>query len=139
MVIFKGSVSRDFRPPFFHDSYPSGPLINRLKYFRILFFRFLRDIWSLICPDCPFKGNQKPSKCWWTRDFFELCDRIFRRNRKRVRKYFSLFIRGPDWFEAWKKEVKISWHTPFNCLHFDVQAKVWKLSTFFSKSSKNKN
>ena len=39
----KGSVSRDFLPPFFHDSNPSRPLINRLKYFRIL-FRFRRNI-----------------------------------------------------------------------------------------------
>ena len=43
---FKGSVSRDFRPPFFvHDSNPSRPLINRLKYFRIR-CRFRRDIRS---------------------------------------------------------------------------------------------
>ena len=33
----KGSVSRDFRPLFFYDSNPSGPLINRPKYFRIRF------------------------------------------------------------------------------------------------------
>ena len=30
---FKGAVSRDFRPLFFHESNPSGPLINRLKCF----------------------------------------------------------------------------------------------------------
>ena len=30
-------VSRDFRPPFFHDSNQSEPLINSLKYFRIRF------------------------------------------------------------------------------------------------------
>ena len=42
--IIKGSVSRDFQPPvFFHDSKPSGPLINRLQYFRIR-FRFRQDI-----------------------------------------------------------------------------------------------
>ena len=42
----KESVSRDFWPQFFyHDSNPSGPLINRVKYFRIL-LRFRRDIWS---------------------------------------------------------------------------------------------
>ena len=42
--LLQGSVSRDFRPPvFFHDLNPSGPLINRLKYFRIR-FRFRRDI-----------------------------------------------------------------------------------------------
>ena len=28
---------------------------------------------------------------------------ISRRNRNRIRKYFSLFIRGPDGFESWKK------------------------------------
>ena len=39
----KGSVSRVFRPPFFHDSNPSRPLIDRLNYFRIR-FRFHRDI-----------------------------------------------------------------------------------------------
>ena len=40
-------------------------------------------------------------------DFFELCDRISRRNRNRIRKYFSLFIRGPDGFKSLKKlEVK---------------------------------
>ena len=40
-----GSVSRDFRPPFFNDSNPFGPLINRLKYFRMR-FRFRRDFRS---------------------------------------------------------------------------------------------
>ena len=33
---------------FFHDSNPSGPLINRLKYFRIL-FRFRQDFRSQSC------------------------------------------------------------------------------------------
>ena len=33
-----------------------------------------------------------------------LIKRISRRNRNR--KYFSLFIRGPDWFESWKNEVE---------------------------------
>ena len=36
-------------------------------------------------------------------EFFELCDRISRRNQNWIRKYFSLFIRGPDGFESWKK------------------------------------
>ena len=36
----KGSVSQDFWHPLFHDSNPSRPLINGLKYFRILFFDF---------------------------------------------------------------------------------------------------
>ena len=43
--VFKGSVSQDFRPPIFHVSNPSGPLMNRLNYFRIR-FRFRRDIRS---------------------------------------------------------------------------------------------
>ena len=48
-------------------------------------------------------------------EFFELCDRMSRQNRNRIRKYFSLFNRGLDGFESWTKmEVKISWHTPFN-------------------------
>ena len=43
-MLIKGSIQQDFRPPcFFHDSNPSRPLINRLKYFRIG-FRFRRDI-----------------------------------------------------------------------------------------------
>ena len=42
-LILKGSVSRDFRPPFFHAWNPSRPLMNRIKYFRIR-FQFHRDI-----------------------------------------------------------------------------------------------
>ena len=37
--------------------------------------------------------------------------RISRRNRNRTRKYFSLFIRGPDGF--WIIQNRISWHTHF--------------------------
>ena len=36
-------MSRDFQPPFYYDSNPSRPLINRLKYFRTR-FRFHQDI-----------------------------------------------------------------------------------------------
>ena len=44
--LIKGSVSRDFRPLFLsNDSNPSGPLMNRVNYFRIR-FRFRRDILS---------------------------------------------------------------------------------------------
>ena len=35
----KGTMSRDLRPSFFHDSYPHGPVILMLKYFRI-WYRF---------------------------------------------------------------------------------------------------
>ena len=37
--------------------------------------------------------------------FFELCDQISRRNRNRIRIYFSLFIRGPDGFKSWRKKT----------------------------------
>ena len=42
-ALFKWSVSRDFRTLFFHDSNPSGPLINRVKYF-IIRFQFHQDV-----------------------------------------------------------------------------------------------
>ena len=47
-ILVKGAVSRDFRPIFFHKSNPSGPLINKLKWF-FLKIRFRKDIryWSL--------------------------------------------------------------------------------------------
>ena len=32
-----------------------------------------------------------------------LCDWMSRRNENLIRKYFRLFIRGPDGFESWKK------------------------------------
>ena len=40
---------------------------------------------------------------------------ISQRNRNQIQQYFTLFIRGLDGFESWKKwRAKISWHTPFN-------------------------
>ena len=43
---------------------------------------------------------------------------ISRWNRNRIRKNFSLFIRGLDGFESWKIwRSKISWLTPFNILY----------------------
>ena len=144
-------MSRDFRPQFFHDSNPSGPLINRLKYFRIVFlfrrdiriFKKLLGVHPTAGPKCtqrsqnqnlseslgafngsirrnPFRGEQfyhvrkdlkkkiifaktkiLTPRCEAHRrvEFFELCDRISQRNRNRIQKYFSLFIRGPDGFE----------------------------------------
>ena len=42
-------------------------------------------------------------------------------NRNQIRKYFSLFIRGPDGLESWKKWMsKISWHTPFKSENYIV-------------------
>ena len=38
-----------------------------------------------------------------TAEIKKLCDRISRRNQNRIRKYFSLFIRGPYGFESWTK------------------------------------
>ena len=40
---FKGVCHKIFDLQFFHDSNPTGPLINRLKYFRI-WFLFRQDI-----------------------------------------------------------------------------------------------
>ena len=45
--IFKGSMSQDFLPLFFHDSNPSRPPKNRPKYFRIR-FRFRQDIFQFL-------------------------------------------------------------------------------------------
>ena len=42
--VLKGMCHNIFYLYFFHDSNPSGPLIKRLKHFRIL-FRIRRDIW----------------------------------------------------------------------------------------------
>ena len=74
-------------------------------------------------------------RCVWHRgvEFFELCDRISRWNRNQIRKYFSLFIRGTDEFESWKKwRLKISWHTPFK--QFSTTCRV---PNFFSQKSFN--
>ena len=39
---------------------------------------------------------------------------IYRQNRNRILKCFSLFIRGLNGFKSWKKSrSKILWHTPF--------------------------
>ena len=64
------------------------------------------------------------------RSFFKI--RISRRNRNRIRKYFSLFIRGLDGFESWKKwRSKISWRTPFKqLLSFSDGRAVWGESTY---------
>ena len=58
-----------------------------------------------IFPDCPFKSNQRPAKFFliltrrydahgtpWS--FLKI--RISRRNRNRIRKYFTLFIMGSN-------------------------------------------
>ena len=73
-IWFKESVSRDFWLLFFfHDSNPSGPLINRVKNFRIRFRFHVKPLFILlissfmielftpkrISPDWPFKSNQR--------------------------------------------------------------------------------
>ena len=53
---------------------------------------------------------------------------ISRRNQNWIRKYFSLFIRGLDGFESWKKwRAKILWHTPFDNVKLN-----WPLSISLS-------
>ena len=49
-----------------------------------------------------------------------LRDRMSRRNRNGIWKYFSLFIRGPDGFESWKKlEVEnLATHSLLNLKRF---------------------
>ena len=50
---------------------------------------------------------------------------ISQRNGNRIWKYFSLFIRGPDGFESWKKwRSKISWHTPFKGIRWPSMVNV---------------
>ena len=55
---FAECVTRFSTSTFFHDSNPSGPLINRLKYFRIW---FRKDIWS------QSSKNLTP-RCAWHRE-----------------------------------------------------------------------
>ena len=48
LLLFKGTVQRDFGPQFFfHNSNQHGSLTNRLKYFRF-WLRFRRDIRILV-------------------------------------------------------------------------------------------
>ena len=42
-------------------------------------------------------------KCFGVSGRWQLCDRISRRNRNRIRKCFNLFIRGPRWIRIMKK------------------------------------
>jgi hypothetical protein len=76
-VSFKGTVSRDFRPLFFHQTIPPGPLSRRLKPFAYGFdFAKIFDDFSTSCvkdtaealtlskpyekgfnPCCPFNNN----------------------------------------------------------------------------------
>ena len=61
---------------------------------------------------------QLDSAVWCTpRSFLKIW--ISRQNRNRIKKYFSLFIKGLDGFESWKKfKLKILGHTPFNTFLF---------------------
>ena len=156
MSWLKGVCHEIFALHFFHDSNPSRPLINRVKYCWI-WFRFRWDIqifkklrgvhpptaesnWTLRSQTehCGVKIEINASlwlvlmgqkgeillgmNTYYMKDnirrnfvltlrcdahrgveFFYLCDWISWRNRNWIRKYLSLFIRGQDGFESWKK------------------------------------
>ena len=88
-----------------------------------------QTFWFWLCGvqfDSPVWCTPWSSTLWWdahsgawlrgmmhTASFIKI--RISLRNRNRIWKYLSLFIKGLDGFESWKKwRSKISWHTPFN-------------------------
>ena len=90
---FKGSVSRDCWPLyFFHDSKPIGPqvFLNSFSISQRYFIIKCENSDSAVCMTI------------WR----QLCDQISRRNRNRIRKFFSVFIRGPDGVESWKMKVE---------------------------------
>ena len=59
--------------------------------------------------------------------------RISQRNQNRIRKYFSLFIRGPDGFESWKNwRLKISWNN-FVPQHCFIDRKQTHFANFYSQ------
>ena len=67
IYLLKGSVSRDFLPPFFHDSTPSGPLIKMFlinQHFMLQIFSFIIDVLThkRISPDCLFRSNHRQLK-----------------------------------------------------------------------------
>ena len=111
MPCLKGSVSRDFRPSFFSWYEPFWATDKQAKIFSNLVSISPKNsnIWALkvvLSPRCAAAPQRQNNK--------QLSDQISWRNRNRIRKYFSLFIMGPDGFESWKKrKLKISWHTPF--------------------------
>ena len=114
----KGSVSRDFRPLFFvHDSNPSEKPDKQawafsksvsisLRYSITKFEKFdsgrmhvahwLRNGMHTAEHDSAIWCNPRSLRL----SFLKI--RISRRNRNRIRKYISLFIRGLDGFESWK-------------------------------------
>ena len=72
-------------------------------------------------PDCSFKSNHaETSKIFNSDTALECTTQSFLniwisvQNRNSIRKYFSLFIRGPNEFESWKQyKSKILWHIHF--------------------------
>ena len=95
------------------------------QHFLLLIFSFMIYVFTpkRISPDCLFKSNNRQviRFCFRGVQYFrgmlhtaeiisavgctprrQLCDQISRRNRNQIRKYFSLFIRGPDGLESLK-------------------------------------
>ena len=77
-------------------------------------------------------------KCWFTKNIClapwctahaipwrQLCNRIYRRDRKIIWTHFNLFISGPDGFRSLNNE----WYTPFNK---KLQSPALERSLFFS-------
>ena len=75
---------------------------------------------------------------WCTPQSF-LKIRISRQNRNRIRKFLTLFIRGPDGFESWKIwKSKLSWHTPFNMETNLQKCRTIQISLFENSEPVNK-
>ena len=73
---------------------------NILRHHReitIIKYRIKTDSWQVFL-DTFFHDS---AVCITPRCFLKI--RISRRNRNQIRKYFTLFIRGPDGFESWEK------------------------------------
>ena len=128
MYSLKGVCHEIFNLHFFHNSNLSGPLINRLKYFRVR-YQFRRDIRSQ-------SSENSTSQCAWhsgVKNFgvanqkcvlpiFSFMIDVFTPKRispdcpfKGNQRLTKISILTPrcDGFESWKKwRSKISWHTP---------------------------
>ena len=105
-ILFKGSVSRDFLPLFFSWFEPIwAPDKQPLSIFQFGFdlaeifdhkgisavCNITAEIISVVCNTSKPNFPQK-----------SLCHLISQRNRNRIRKYVSLFIRAPNGVESWK-------------------------------------
>ena len=126
--------------PFFHDSNPSGPLINSLNYFRIC-IRFRRDIraqsdlrgykiefftclWLLLKRQSGeillgvntsiIKEKNWSIKFWFIENIVFFISAVCCTPRKLNSKILQPFYQRPKWGWIMKKwRSKISWHIPF--------------------------